>query len=70
MSENIIMKDGKRFHKLIDQLHESEIEVQVKRFMDEGYSIVFSRKNVERYDGFFLTTYSLFGFRDGECNVR
>lgn len=70
MTENIIIKDGKRFHKLIDQLHESEIENHVKEFMDDGYSIIFSRKDQQKYDGFYLTTFSLFGYRkDGTKNV-
>ncbi len=64
---NVVKRDGKTFLKLADQLAYSEVDPTAKRFLnEEGYSIVFSRKETKKYDGFYLTTYSLFGWRGGK----
>ena len=66
VNANFIVIDGKKFVKLFDGLTYSEVQKYAEIQIKEGYEIVFSEPQTEQYEGFVLTTYSLFGYRSRE----
>lgn len=64
--KNSFIADGKKFYRIADGLMSAEIEQQVKKFLEEGYDEIISRKEIEEYDAFRIETFALFGFIKGD----